>query len=146
VAVLPRRLQGSGPGGGGEWRKAPESLTEFTEAQAARTIGVGVVPDGAFRNAIEQKETMTALQPKVSGAEGGWQPYGIGPQVQDQAYADGSRDGIPVTAGRVGTDIGVFISTERCVVPADAPGGRSTTIFRKTGPETFMLHYLRRCV
>jgi len=83
------------------WRKAPESLTEFAEAQEARTTGAGVVPDGAFRNALEQKQASQALQAQVPGATGQWQPYGDGPQVQDQAYADGSRDGIPVTAGRV---------------------------------------------
>lgn len=83
------------------WRKAPESLTEFAEAQDARTTAAGVVPDGAFRNALEQNEATQALQTQVPGATGHWQPYGNGPQVQGQAYADGSRDGTPVTVGHV---------------------------------------------
>jgi hypothetical protein len=103
------------------WRKLPESLTEINERN--EDPGRANLPAGALRRAVEQKQLMlkaglqgkvanaapppnqtaieAAQQAKVANAPGRWKEYGKGAQVSDQAYADGSRDGIPEVAGRV---------------------------------------------
>ncbi len=87
------------------YQRLPEAFTEAgqlgQEKAIANAAPHGVIPDGAHRRAVEQKAAMATLKAEVRNALGAWLPYGVGPQVQDAAYLDGSRDGIPETMGRV---------------------------------------------
>ena len=81
-------------------RRLPESLTEIDQWSQAKLQASGH-PGNAFRNAVERKRAMIANQKAVPNAAGEWEEYGIGPQVSDEQFPDGSNDGIPVVAGRV---------------------------------------------
>ena len=82
-------------------KKSPESLVEFTAAQAARVEARGVQLPGALRAAVAQKEQMKSLQPKVANASGQWQPYGTGPMIgNDPAYPEVSGQGFSNLTGR----------------------------------------------
>ncbi len=82
------------------WRKLPESFMEVQERQT--DPGRDGVPVHALRRALEQKKALLSAgaQAKVANASGAWSEYGVGPQVSDQQFVDGSRDGIPEVAGR----------------------------------------------
>lgn len=86
-------------------RRLPESLTEIgqwgAQQQAAAAAPGAIVPAGAFRNAVEQKQRMMGRQKAVANAQGSWEPYGRGPQVSIEEFADGFGDGIPEVNGRV---------------------------------------------
>ncbi len=80
--------------------KHPESVGDILAANDALTQGVGPVPPGAYRQAIEAKAAMRPLQQKVSGANGQWQEYGSGPLIDDPLRG-GLGLGIPTAMGRV---------------------------------------------
>ena len=81
-------------------RRLPESLTEIDQWSQAKLQASGH-PGQAFRKAVEQKAALLTQQKAVPNAQGEWEEYGIGPQVSDEQFPDGSNDGIPVVAGRV---------------------------------------------
>ncbi len=87
------------------YSRLPESIAEigqWGQVQAdAAAAPLGRVPQNALRDAVAQKAAMKRLQAKVGNADGRWEEYGRGPQVSDQDYGDGSKDGIPSVAGRV---------------------------------------------
>ena len=65
--------------------KHPESLTDMILRRDARVFpsnaAYAPIPDGAFREALVQKQEMSApeQQAQVAGASGSWTPYGQGP-------------------------------------------------------------------
>lgn len=81
-------------------QKHPEPAAEILEVNNVLKAGVGEVPAGAYRKAVEAKKAMKVLQPKVAGASGTWAEYGNGPLLDDPDRG-GLGLGIPTAMGRV---------------------------------------------
>lgn len=62
--------------------KGPERPQEILQANDRQYQKAGLVPEGAFRRAIEHKKAMEGLKLKVAGAAGRWAEYGVG-QLDD---------------------------------------------------------------
>ncbi|MEK6806940.1 MAG: hypothetical protein AABY95_09880 [Pseudomonadota bacterium] len=58
--------------------KHPESAAQMLAAGDVLGRRAGIVPDGAFRSAVEQKQAMEPLKAAVNGAGGTWKQYGDG--------------------------------------------------------------------
>ncbi|MES2885101.1 MAG: hypothetical protein V4709_09870 [Pseudomonadota bacterium] len=82
-------------------QKSPESLSEFTKAQAAKVEARGAQRPGALREAVQQKNQMQALQSKVDNADATWLPYGNGVMIGDgEDFPEVNGQGFSNLAGR----------------------------------------------
>ena len=81
--------------------KHPEPARELFAARAAATPGVGPVPPGAYRKALQDKAAMAASKTSVAKADGEWVQYGNGPLVTDDERFSTSGLGIGTSMGRV---------------------------------------------
>ena len=81
-------------------QKHPESAADILAVNDHLNRGVGSVPTGAYRAALQAKAAMRDLQTKVDGANGSWSEYGQGPLLDDPDRG-GLGLGIPTAMGRV---------------------------------------------
>lgn len=111
-------------------KKSPESLTEFTQMQLARSEARGAPVVGGLRAAVAQKNEMKALQAKVDNADAAWTPFGTGPMIGDgEDFPEVNGQGFSNLAGRA--DQFAYDAVNKRLFVAIGNGG----IWMSTAPE-----------